>query len=312
MELFDKDKKGSLELMQLTGNFQANNNFATIQGEIKMATSEVERSIGSTLLKKAATHYNSDKYGTTEKEDTLVAKIQLPIAMLAMCNHFQQNIVSHETDGRKVKSSQDEKMAWEWMLDRDDKAMRDKYYRSLDALYYWLESQSIEEWNVSPIKSLIQSSIVKSIDEFEAVYPIDRSYYTYLMLQPLVTEIQESRLIPICGDKWKEILEGGGEYLSKNRIARRYAILLAVATAVERWSIGIFPQSITRRFTTTYQGNKSSSLATNNELDKYLTNLRRQADEALSEFKRDMHSSTEEHSLAPYNDPSNNFFNTGL
>ncbi len=312
MKLFDKYERGSLELMQLTGNFQANNNFASIQGEIKMATLEVERSIGHSLLERASSHYKSDEYGASTIDDMLVEKIQLPIAMLAMCNHFQQNIVSHETDGRKVKSSQDEKMAWEWMLDRDDKAMRDKYYRSLDALYYWLEYQNIEEWNDSPLKSLIKSSIVKSIDEFEAVYPIDRSYYTYLMLQTLVTEIQESRLIPICGDKWKDILEGNGEYSSKNRIARRYAILLAVATAVERWSIGIFPQSITRRFTTTYQGNRSSSLATNNEIDKYLINLRRQADEALSEFKRDISSSTEEYSLTPDNDPSNKFFNIGL
>ena len=98
------------------------------------------------------------------------------------------------------------------------------------------------------------------------------------------------------------------------RLAVRVAVLLSVATAVERWSLEVFPLSIARRFNPTYQGNRASDKASTAEMEWAVGKLRQQADEALNELLSAVNGGGNPYDgfpLLPGNDRRNKFFNAG-
>lgn len=308
--LFNKDNNGALELHDLTGIYFASNDFQAISGELYDAAREVANIVGTDIVGKAEEAYASGA------EKLLVKAVQMPIACLAMLRYFRQTGVAHEDSGRKIKAGDDEKVPFEWMLDRDDRALQEKYYRSLDALFAFLEESDIEEWENSFVRQNINRSIVKDIHTFESVYPIEQSRYTFFMLLPLVVEVQLTKIKKALGNAWERI---SGESVADGDAtllycARRAAILNAVVIAVERWSIEVFPQSVARRFMPTYQGNRASKSASIEEMDWYLGKLKEQANEAMQDMLSEAAgaNSYDSYPLMPENDRSKKYFNAGM
>lgn len=307
---FNKDNNGALELHNLTGIYFASNDFKAIEGELLDAEREVVSIVGTDILSKAEDAYAN---GTDEE---FVRAVQLPMACLAMQRYFQQTSVSHEDAGRKIKAGDDEKVPFEWMLDRDDRALREKYYRALDALFAYLEKTEMEEWQNSFVYQNKKRSIVKDIHTFESVYPIEQSHYTFFMLLPLIVEVQTTKLKRALGDAWTRI---NGESVADGDAtllfcARRAAILNAIVLAVERWSIEVFPQSVARRFMPTYQGNRANKSASIDEMEWYLGKLKGQANEAMQDLLSEVAGGNlyAEYPLMPENDRSKKYFDAGM
>ncbi len=302
-DLFNKNQDGSKELEELTGQWYASSPFRLIETEIRFAADEVARLVGSDVVKEAADAYNED-----EKPE-LVAAVRLPVACLALMRYAKLSGVSHESTGRKVKIDDNERSPYEWQIDRDDSAMRERYFRALDALYTYLETSGDESWKASAKKTATGESIVRNIQEFEAVYPIDGSYYVYYLLQALVIERQRAVIEPFAGDKWASIADGSADERVLS-LARRAAILNAVIIAGTRWSLEVFPVEIARRFSPTYQGNRSNRAATMDEIDWYVGNLKAEVKDALTDLAALINDEKTEPRLLPMNDRRNKFFTT--
>ncbi len=302
-DLFNKNQDGSKELEELTGQWYASSPFRLIETEIRFAADEVARLVGSDVVKEAADAYDED-----EKPE-LVAAVRLPVACLALMRYAKLSGVSHETTGRKVKIDDNERSPYEWQIDRDDSAMRERYFRALDALYTYLETSGNENWKASAKKTATGESIVRNIQEFEAVYPIDGSYYVYYLLQALVIERQRAVIEPFAGDKWASIADGSADERVLS-LARRAAILNAVIIAGTRWSLEVFPVEIARRFSPTYQGNRSNRAATMDEIDWYVGNLKAEVKDALTDLAALINDGKTEPRLLPVNDRRNKFFTT--
>ena len=310
MAFFNKDNNGAAELQSLTGVYYAANSYELIAGEIHDASREVAEIIGEGVAQRAEQAYNS---GT---DTELVRAVQTPIACLAMSRYFRQTIISHEDSGRKLKIDENEKVPFEWMLDRDDKAMRERYFRSLDSLFAYLDKAKIAEWENSRMYNLTKLSIVRNIHDFEAIYPIEQSRYTFFMLLPLIVEVQATKLHRVLGDVWERINGETVEDKDRNLLhcAQRVAVLEAVLIAVERWSIEVFPQSVARRFLPTYQGHNASHSATTTEIDWYLNKLRAQADEAMQDIMAEVRGGNQykDLQLHPENSPKKKYFTAGM
>lgn len=305
--LFNKDNNGSEELQEITGYYAAANQFSVIQSEVVDATRVVAGLVGTGVVEAADSAYQSDT------DADFVAAVRTPIAILAVARYSRGNLVSHEDSGSKVKVDGNEKMPWEWMLDRDERAQQERWYRALDALYAYLDDKKPDSWQNSPAKSRIKDSIVKTIEDLEAVYPVDGSYYVYYMLQGLIIESQ-ALLHKMMGDsKWSAITadpvaEGDKELL---RVCQRWAILSALVKAVRRWSLEVFPLSIARRFCPSYNGGRSSCAATLEEMGAYVSGLEGQIAEArgeLAELLADGLNPWRNYDPQPRNDPKNKFF----
>lgn len=303
MDLFNRNRDGSKELEDLTGQWYASSPFRLIETEIRFATDEVARLVSQEVVKEAAEAYDED-----EKPE-LVAAVRLPVACLALMRYAKLSSVSHESTGRKVKIDDNERSPYEWQIDRDDRAMRERYFRALDALYTYLETSGNENWKTSAKRTMTGESIVRNIQEFEAVYPVDGSYYVYYLLQALVIERQRAVIGPFAGDKWASIADGSADERVLS-LARRAAILSAVIVAGTRWSLEVFPVEIARRFSPTYQGNRSNRVATMDEIDWYVGNLKSEVKDALTDLSALISEDKADPKLLPVNDRRNKFFTT--
>lgn len=300
--LFDKIHNGSQELNELTGQWYASTPFSLIRTEVSFAAQELGTIVGDEVVKAAEDAYLK---GT---DTDFVDAVRLPVAFRAIARYAQLSSVSHEGTGRKVKMDDNEKMPFEWMIDRDDRAMLDRYYRALDSLYRHLEKNRVESWMKSPARELQKRSIVQDIAEFERFYPIDGSQYAFHLFVPLVVEAQESAVEPFVGeDVWKRILSADTD---ADRRLRSRAALLAVLTALmnaaRRWSLDILPLSVARRFSPSYEGNRESSAAEIKEIDWFISKTEAQISSVKDELKR-LSGTLGEANLLPKNDPKNKF-----
>lgn len=278
--LFNKNNNGSIELQQLTGIFAAANDYSVIAAEVDNAIQAVSACVSSAVVKSAEGMYEA---GT---DNPLVDKVRLPVAVLAVSRYSRNNLVSHEDSGSKIKVDTNEKIPFEWMIDRDEQAQRERYYRSLDALYGYLENSNNTDWQASETRKLVAGSIIKSLNQLELVYPIDGSYYVYYMLQGLIVECQ-TRLKKMVGDdNWKAMTDGTATEKSNALLppCRRWAVISALIKAVRRWSLEVFPREIARRFSPSYQGNRSSQVATQQEMEAYVNGLEAQLKEIQDEI----------------------------
>lgn len=313
-QLFNKDNKGPVELQRLTGIYHASNDYSVIETEISDAMRAVSMLISKAVMDKACTLYEQG-----DDDSGLVPAVQLPVAILAVSRYSKNNLVSHEDSGSKVKKDENETIPFEWMVDRDERAQRERYYRSMDALYAFLEDSSLEEWADSDEKKKILSSVVKTIQDFERIYPLDGSYYVYFMLQNLVIECQPSISRMVGSNLWAKVLAGTTEDDDPNKakveslipLCQRYAVLSAVIQGVRRWSLEVFPLSVARRFAPSYQGNRQSRAATREEMEAYVSGLEGQLEDIraeIAETLQDGKNPWEGADLLPHNDPRHKFF----
>lgn len=271
--LFNRDNNGSAEIQAVTGTFSASSDYSVISPEVDDAERAVRHCVGDEVVDEAASDYQAGV------DNPLVAKVQLPVAALAMLRLSRLTLVSHDTRGGKVRTDGDEQLPYAWMVDRDERAQQERYYRAMDALYQYLTESGNEDFlNFRATRG--ESSIVRTLDEFERVYPIDGSYYVFYMLQNLIIEEQPRVRNLIGEDRWSHITDDDNWELLA--LCRRYLVLSAVVTAVERWSLAAFPLEVARRFAPSYQGSRANSAATEEEMDNYIGKLRRHILEAES------------------------------
>lgn len=312
-KLFNKNGAGPSEIQKLTGIYHASNDYSVIESEINDAMRSVSMLVGKGVIDAASQMYED---GATD-EKGLVPAVQLPIAILAVSRYTKNNLVSHEDNGSKVKTDDNERLPYEWMMDRDERAQRERYYRAMDALFAFLEENEISAWMESEERKAVQASVVKTIHDFERVYPIDGSYYVYFMLQNLVIERQAALSKMLGAELWKKVLAGKADEADEDKVAalvplcRRYAILSAIIQAVRRWSLEVFPLSVARRFAPSYQGNRRTQTATREEMEAYISGLEGQLDEIRTELVETMEDGRnpwEGADTLPHNDPKKKYF----
>lgn len=303
--LFNKENKGGEELQAITGIFSAESSYSVIGPEIDDAMRTVSQAVSAEVLAEAEQAYEN---GDNDKR-ALVRAVQLPVAVLAILRLSKTNLVAHDDRGAKFKVDGDEKMPFEWMIDRDERAMTERYYRAMDALYDFLLSSHNESFANFINKHSLFFSIVKTLSDFERVYPIEGSYYVFYMLQNLVVECQ-GRTKKLVGEEiWAELFDTKNEELLK--VCQRHAILSAIVTAVERWSLEVFPLSIARRFAPSYQGNRSSNSATESEMLAYIKRMNSQIAASESEISTLLSGGKnpwEQMEPVPEGDPRNKYY----
>ncbi len=303
--LFDKVQNGSEELNSLTGQWFASTPFYLIRTEIDFAAQELGSVVGSEVVEAAEKAY----LGGTDPD--FVDAVRLPVAFRAIARYAQLSGVSHEGTGRKVKMDDNEKMPFEWMIDRDDRAMLDRYYRALDALYRYLEKNEVASWMSSPMRALTGRCIVRNLNEFERFYPVDGSQYAWHLFVPLIVDAQENVVEPFVGAEiWERILAADGSddatALRLRSRAALLAVLIALVTAARRWSLDILPLSVARRFSPSYQGNRESRAAETKEIDWFIDKTNAQIAQVKDELKK-LAGASGEAELLPKNDPANKF-----
>ena len=293
--------ESSEQLRALTGNYYANNDFAKVQGDIEQATDELGRLIGQALITKAE---------QAEEGDRLRTLVQRPVAILACLRLYQKNDLSHEDDGRKFKVSTDggDKLPWEWQLDRDDALQMEAYYRAVDALVDYLDTEQPEEWTGSRLCRETRSLIVRNAVEMDRYFPIQRSGRTYLLLVPFLREAQLMTVQDAYGAGWAELLAEDPD-AEDGESAAHYAAsmavcLLAMATALRRLPLKLLPCGVVRGYLAE-SGMRESEPATLDDVQRAADWMRADAARWVDKMKRARDGEAPDYELLPRNHPRN-------
>lgn len=284
--LFNKNDKGSEEIYNLTGTFHAATDFRSIQADVAAAEMEVGDIVGEALMTEAQQAYDNN----TDLE--LLEAVRLPIAILAVAYYARKTGLSVGETGRKIKVDENEKVPFEWMIDRDNLEMKERYYRSIDLLFRYLEKAGkdpVQRFNLT---------VVRTIQDFETVYPIHGSRYTLQMMFPLLQEAESSLMAKIKGGTLTEDMMPA---------ARRYVVLSALITALKRWSLSVFPVEVARQFSPSHEGNRETKPATASEIHWQIEQFTQQSATALQEV-RSLLGQEQTGALLPNNDRKNKFF----
>lgn len=302
--IFNKNNNGSRELRELTGNYYATNDFSKITGEINAATDEITELISQPVYATIEGYYKSD---ASDQAD-IIRKLQRPIALLATLRLYQKNDLSHEDSGRKVKLDQDnEKLPWQWQLDRDDALHLEEYYKAVDILIRALNSSDIQQWKSSKAYKQSQQLIIRNGESFENYFPIQRSERTYLLLVPFIREVQKLQVERAYGAGWSALLtEDSDDETAAHYAACKAVALLAMSTALRRNQLQLIPAGVIRTYVAE-SGAMNSTPATLADIRLLAEWMADDAATWIDEMKRARDGVTVERNIMPNNDPRNKF-----
>lgn len=311
--------KDSEELRKLTSSWYASNDFERIEQDIELETEELAKIVGDAIIDQAEAI--AEKEAPSEEELSLLKRIQLPIALMSTFRYYQSNIVSHDQSTRKIKiDDENEKLPWEWMLDRDDAAHLSKAQRAVDRLIAFLDKSNNSIWNDSDQKKAARKLFVNNTEVFGEYYPIDNSARFYYLALPLLKEVQTDKIRKALGSEYKLLLDAlqnstGLSELQQEllELTRRAQVLATIALAVRRLNTKVLPDGIVKAMKSerqTINANRPADLA---EISYFSKRMEMDAFEAIDEIKRKRYENSPEYleyKLLPNNDPKDKFAST--
>lgn len=318
--IFNKDNRGNEELRRLTGNYYANNDFDKIRQEIILAEEELIKIVGTGVYDRAKAFYDmsdEDKELHPDKvtDAALLERVQMPIAIYATFMMYRKNDISHESSGRKFKiDPENEKLPWQWQLDRDDEIQLESYYRSIDRLIDWMDEKELEEWMNTDTKKAMSKQLMKSATLFNEYYPIDRSSRFFVMVAPFVREVERKYIRPALG---KELF---GKYtgaisdppLTEAEVELKEWIypaipLLTMSIAFRRMPLALIPFGVVRNYSSQNHTMNSNNPASIDDIFEIARDLEKQGMKAITEFKNERAGSDTQYTLLPNNSVKNKY-----
>lgn len=329
--IFNKTTNGAQELLMATGSYYKSNDFARIEMEVELAQEEIGELIGSAVMERADTFYNGNNYQDADEQydvdNTLVKRLQACVGILAAMRYYQAVDVSHEDSGRKVKiDSANEKLPWEWMLEKDNAVQLRKYHRVTDLLIKYLELHEgdIDEWKDSDAQKIARGLFVSNAEMFDDIFPIDKSRAFFLRVLPFNKRVQEKQIKDILGSMVYDALlaelqagsvsEDNTDLLVYVREAIPWKVM---EMAIKTLSLQVIPEGVVQQFFSNFQTMKASQPGTIEMIAKVGNYFKLQASEYLDNLKSYVMSletedteATDDTDLLPTNDADNKYFRT--
>ena len=304
--LFNRTNNGQEELKALLGFLHASSSFANIKTDIMLAEEDMIELIGKPVYDLANNYYNQpdrDELPVIPLEEggysvgKLVEYIQLPIAYYATGNYSAHTDVSHSGNGRKViVDGENEKMAWEWMINRDDEATLNKAHKTTDRLIAFLEENAddIEEWKESDAQKTARSLFINSAKIFDQIFPIDNSRRFFIKIIPFIKEVERKHLLPVLGKTRFDDMKAAilsGDFTDEEEMLQLIRVPLVYHTlslASKRLSVRMLPNGIFQDYISESQTAKARKVAPTDVRKEISNSLRADADLELENLQKEI------------------------
>lgn len=265
--LFKTDIEDSEELKELLGFIDVDLKIKNLIPDLRTATNEVIDLIGREIYQKAVDLYNDGEIQTENKE--FIYSVRYPIAINAYRLLAPSNDIAHTNNGRKMRTDSNEKLPFEWMIDRDNQALEKRYYRGLDDLIKFLDSQPqgelLDLWRSSAAFKASHDLFVRTVDEFDKVFMI-RSRLLLIKLSPGLEDCEQYDIRPIIGlakfNSLKEKIKSSENIVDEKdlqllKLIRKATVFSALAWSMTRFSIQLLPEGVLQHYTSDRQTTQS-------------------------------------------------------
>ena len=265
--------------------------------------------------------------------DDLVKKVQLPVALFAYFRYVQSADLSHSDKGRQIFVSEQEKPAFEWMIHKDNENLMSLAHEAMDVLLEFLdehiddivdeeyvtgeegEEGGLEEdlskneklptviysagnillkWGESEEYKVSKSLFINTAEEFDLVFPINRSRLTFLSLVPFLKRVQENEIRScLTSDQYddlKEVILDQDETPEDKKLLGKICqplALLTMSVAVKRLSSQLLPDGIFQHLVTNVvNGRSPATKVDRNEISELLARDGARELQQLQEYLR--------------------------
>jgi len=320
--IFNKAGEGIAEVRQYCQWVFGSNRFENLINDLTKAEKEVKRVVGRAVFERAQRHYLSNDFtpmqniyyapmlnannnngsgsgsssgsgsgDVADVNDELVACVQRVVALLSYRDFTINNDVSHGPTGRRVMiDRENEQMAFEWMLEKDDDGLVKKANDAFDDLIDFLDENQIQEWINSDTYEKSRNLIIYNTDIFNEVYPIDRSRRLYVAMIPLIEAAQHKYIKPVMGKYYEELIIAlkasvwcGCKVMEDLlRFSRRPLALFTIAEAIQLFSVKLMPEGIVQQYKSYITGRNGSFPVKQSEKEALIKSI---YDKAVSELK---------------------------
>lgn len=250
---------GNTELKQQLSFIDADLKLTSLIPDLRTATRYVIDLIGKEIYDLAIAAYEESPISEEDKE--FINAIRYPIAIQAYILYAPSNDVAHTNNGRKMRQDEGEKLPFEWLLDRSDKAMEIRYYRALDEMIKFLDDTEDSElnnlWKASESYKLSRELFVYSTKVFSDVFAIE-SRLLYIKLIPGLKDCEDYHIKALIGKEkftsLKTALRSETEITDETdielyRLIKRACVFHAMAWAMPRYSVNLYPEGVLQHYT---------------------------------------------------------------
>ncbi|WP_313579806.1 DUF6712 family protein [Chishuiella sp.] len=261
----------SEELKQYLPYIDADITFENIILDANNSTKTIIKIIGKELYNSIYKLQQED----SESNKQLISSVAYPIAVDAYRNYVINNDVAHTNSGRRMRVSEHEKQAFEWMIDRDNKQLEKRYYKALDNMIETLDElnplvKSNKNWKDSEEYKNTFYPLFRTTDEFNEYFEIESRYLLIKLIPGIKKCIQEEVIPRITESIWSEYFTALKENKSIPNQNILYHIKAACAYyslfwASTRLSATILPEGILQNFVAENQTSQAKKVPDTNQ-----------------------------------------------
>lgn len=170
----------------------------------------------------ALNHYDSDDYRNVNEDDyqpvdddtaildNLVDKVQDALIYYAHYLYSPEANVIMTDNGFRVPWSDTVRPAQEWQINKVEKSILESSHELIDQLIEFLDENvdSIDSWDGSDAIVATRARFINSAKDFNTIFYINNSGRIFLLLKPIITEVQRKYILPIIGkERFDTILD---------------------------------------------------------------------------------------------------------
>lgn len=229
--------------------------FIKLRPDIKSAANELIKIIGKPVYEALMLNH----VATANKDKDLSEAFQEAIACYSYMLFAPANDIAHTPNGRRMRSSEDEKTPWEWMLTSSNDNLQKRAFKAIDALIHYMDA-NFAAWKASEKFKITHKLFVRTLEDFSHSYVLD-SRLLLIKLVPGLSRAETREIIPRItlelynSLKEKVIYKASGETSDQTKIITEDEALLielikeacayyALSWSFPRLQVNMFPEGI--------------------------------------------------------------------
>lgn len=257
MDLLFKEDGFSAQFKSALGFVDSDIKFVKIKPDLMVATRNLIEIIGEpTYIGIVANSISTDSKDTTLDEFAKNA-----VAISAYVLHAPVNDLAHTPNGRRMRSSGDEKTPFEWMVEKDNDNLQRRSNRAIDTLIKYMD-ESFDVWKESEVYAKSFNSYIRSVAEFNPFYLLE-SRYLLLKLTSAINRCEKRLILPRIGKELNTQLklerktppdEENVFNQELTRLIQEVCAFYSLSWALPRLQLNLFPDGILQ----SYRGDRNT------------------------------------------------------
>jgi hypothetical protein len=250
--IFDKNELGADEIKALLPFLDADIKFSDLKPYIKDATNEIIKIIGKPMYDVVQAFYMSPPPEPIDEAYELnvdfLENVQSPIILDAYRHYAIDTDLAHTGSGRLNRVEENQRIAFEWQIEKSNKSLERKYYKAIDNLIEFMDG-NIPEWKDSEFYAKSFSSFVRNASTFDLFFNIESSRLLLNNLTPGLLICENNDIIPLITkerfDAQKAaFIEGTGYDSILVKLIQEATVYSSLAWGIPRMSAQLFPDGL--------------------------------------------------------------------